>query len=223
MPDPIRTGLILPPTLLDDDTVQLHSPDEVNKLECTGVDEGQREVVQEPVQVTYCFESQQDEDTHSGPISFKWDPYGRDMPRRNCEVKSEWSVEPLAKHLKKVVSQIESNIETDRIPSAEKLDAFVQRLVANTQRLLKHAPRKMRTTLQSLFTCRFKRFWNFARNEKVRSTTPEELKGMLTALIDTLVSEFGVRSDAVQELSRLHAQHHHRNHRPQAVDPCGRS
>lgn len=211
MPDPIRTGLILPPSLLDDETVHVTEtiPEtenaSENKLEEHSVDE----VVHDPVQPCFesqvvqpCFESQGNQvmaEPRPGAISFKWDPYGRDVPRRNCDVKSEWSVEPLAKYLKRVVEQINANIETNRLPTADKLDAFVLRLVGNTHRLLKHAPKKMRQTLHGMLTRRFQRFWNYSRNEKVRSTDPQELKSMLTWLIDALVSEFGVCPDAVEE------------------------
>jgi len=202
MPDPIRTGLMLPPSLLDDETVHVSE----NKLEENCVDSLEAncvdEVAQDSVQISPCFESQVMAEPRPGPISFKWDPYGRDMPRRiiaDGNVKGEWSVEPLAKYLKRVVMQIDANIETHRLPTAEKLDAFVSRLVANTHRLLKHAPKKVRQTLQSMLSRRFQRFWNFARNEKVRSTNPEELKSMLTCLVDALICEFGLSPDAVEE------------------------
>mmetsp|Transcript_106510 Transcript_106510/g.194157 ORF Transcript_106510/g.194157 Transcript_106510/m.194157 type:complete len:432 (-) Transcript_106510:38-1333(-) len=123
----------------------------------------------------------------------KRDPYGRDGhgrdgPRRG-EAK-EWSVEPLAKYLKSVVHQIDTNINNQRLPTAEKLDAFVTRLVANTQRQLRHAPKKTRHAIQAMCARRFHRFWNFARNEKVKATTPEELKCVLICLIEALLSKY---------------------------------
>lgn len=229
MPDPIRTAMMLPASLLDDETVHVSE----SKLEGTCVDEVVHDPVQDPVQdpvdVSPCFDSQVNQVTaepQPGPICFKWDPYGRDVPRRNCEVKGEWSVEPLVKYLRRVVTQIDANIEQKRVPTAEKFDAFVARLMANTHRLLKHTPKKMRQTLQGMLSRRFQRFWNFARSEKVRSATPEELKSMLTCLIEALVSEFGVSPHGPDVLinqytmsperqepqpGRLHVQHHQRS------------
>lgn len=121
-------------------------------------------------------------------LKLKRDPYGRDGPRK-CQAKNEWSPEPLAKYLKGVVSQIDTNIQLNRLPTAEKLDAFVNRLVANTHRQLRHAPKKVRHTLNDLCARRFHRFWNFARNEKVRTTTPEELTSALLCIVEALQSE----------------------------------
>jgi len=127
-------------------------------------------------------------------MPLKRDPYGRDGPRRS-EVKSEWTVEPLAKYLKGVASQIDANLQKHGVPTAEKLDAFVHRLVANTHRQTRHAPKKVRHTLQGLFSKRLMKFWNFVRNEKIRTTTPDELKVALLTLIEGLNSEFGVNPD----------------------------
>jgi len=195
-PDPIRIGHLDDNILslcFEEDTVHVSE----SKLDGNCIDE----VAQDTSQTFTCLESQVNQvmaEPQPGPVSFKWDPYFRDMPRRNCDVKSEWSVEPLAKYLKRVVQQVDANIETHRLPTPEKLDAFVARLVANSHRLLKHAPKKIRQTLHGMLSCRFKRFWNFARNEKVRSTNPEELKSMLTCLVEALVAEFGVSTDEVE-------------------------
>jgi len=126
-------------------------------------------------------------DTRPG-IPLKWDPYGRDGPRR-CEVKCEWSVEPLAKYLKGVASKIDTNVQNHCIPTNEKLDSFVSRLVANTHRQIKHAPKKLRHSLQSMFSTRFRKFWDFVRNEKVKTATPEELKGALISVIEALTAD----------------------------------
>lgn len=129
-------------------------------------------------------------------VAIKWDPCGRDGPRR-CEpkVSKEWSAESLAKYIKSVAAQIEANVQNSCLPTVEKLDAFVFRLVANTHRLMRHAPKKARHTLQSLFSLRFQRFWNFMHNEKVSATTPEELIAGLTSVIEGLVSDVGVNID----------------------------
>lgn len=121
--------------------------------------------------------------------TLKRDPYGRDKPRYSA--KPEWTVDPLARYLRGVVSQIEANLQNHCLPTTEKLDAFVTRLVANTHRQMKHAPRNVRHPLRGIFERRFKKFWVFARNEKIRPTTPEELKNTLTGLIEALSSEFG--------------------------------
>lgn len=134
-------------------------------------------------------------------MPLKRDPYGRDGPRRG-EVKGEWSVESLAKYLKGVASQIDANLQNHCVPTAEKLDSFVQRLVANTHRHTKHAPKKVRHTLQGMFSKRFQKFWNFMRNEKIRSTSPEELKTTLVCLIDSINTEFGVAADLPAQPTR---------------------
>merc|ERR1719436_2346756 len=100
--------------------------------------------------------------------------------------KGEWTVEPLAKYLKGVASSIDANLQKHGCPTSAKLDAFVSRLVANTQRQTRQAPRKDRHTLQGLFSKSLHHFWNFVRNEKIRSTTPEELKVALVFLIEAL-------------------------------------
>lgn len=116
------------------------------------------------------------------------DPYGRDAPR-GCEAHSTWSPEPLAKYLKGVASQIDTNIQNHRLPTSEKLDNFVNRLVAHTHRQLRHAPKGVRHFMKEICTKRFHRFWNFVRNEKVRSTTPEELTSVLVCIVEALVSD----------------------------------
>lgn len=139
--------------------------------------------------VSPIFDSQVTAEPRPGAISFKWDPYGRDVPRFH-EQKQQWSAGTLAKYLKRVVQQIDSNIENKRQPTADKLDAFVARLMGNLHRQLKHAPKKHRPHLQGMISKRFQRVWNFGRNEKVRNTTPEELKIMILNLVDNLLSEF---------------------------------
>jgi hypothetical protein len=212
---------MLPPALLDDETVQQSTTDEVNKFEHQAENPQADHVPREVVSINI-VESQVVPEPLPG-LSFKWDPYGRDAPRRNGDMKGEWSVEPLAKYLKRVAMQIDSNIETHSVPSKEKLDGFVARLVAHTQRLLKHAPKKMRPTLQGLISRRFQRFWIFARNEKVRSTNPEELKGILNCLVEALLTEYGVSPAALEtQEGHLHVPTAHRNHRRAVVDPVGR-
>jgi len=136
-------------------------------------------------------------------MPLKWDPFGRDGSRRP-EVKGEWSPEPLAKYLKGIVLQIDTNVRDGHVPTAERLDAFVSRLVANSQRQLKHAaPRKVRHRLQAMFALRFQKFWNFTRNEKVRTITAEELKWILSGLVENLAnSDFAINSEQQQHLAQ---------------------
>jgi len=98
-------------------------------------------------------------------------------------------VEPLAKYLKGVAQKIDANLRDSQLPTAERLDTFVSRLVVHTQRKLKRAPKKVRHSLQVLFEQRFQKFWNFSQNEKVRATTPEELQRVLTTIVENLASE----------------------------------
>jgi hypothetical protein len=202
MPDPIRTSLILPPALLDDEhPVGGESKQETCIVEVPVVSADPALSADEPIVVC---------DPSPG-MPLKWDPYGRDGNRRWLEFKSSgWSVEPLARYLKCVAMQIDANLRDECLPTTERLEVFVSRLVANTQRKLKQAPRKVKHTLQVLFTRRFQKFWNFARNEKVRATTPEELKWALLTLIENLISEFAVNPDALaQPLAQPKPVHHH--------------
>jgi len=188
MPDPIRTGLVLPPALLDDP-----EPGAEGKVISTG---------------STCDDASTSISETRPGMPLKRDPYGRDAPRR-CEVKAAWSAEPLTKYLKSVVTQITTNLQDKRLPTAEKLETFITRLVANTQRQLKHAPRKVRHALQATFTRLFQKYWNFARNEKVRATTPEELKCTLVSLVEAL-TEFASNPDAVAQPKPVRCVQHNR-------------
>lgn len=127
----------------------------------------------------------------------KKDPLGRDDPGRT-QVRGEWSAEPLAKFLQGIVSQIDANLQNHCVPTSEKLDTFVSRLVANTHRQMKNAPKGIRKVLQGLFAKRFQKIWNFVRNEKVRSISPEELKAALIGLIESLTSDFEVNPEVLR-------------------------
>lgn len=84
----------------------------------------------------------------------------------------------------------DDNLREECVPSAERLETFVSRLVLHTKKQLKHAPKKDRHTLQALFSSRFRKFWDFTQNQKVRSTSPEELKAALVTLVENLIVEF---------------------------------
>lgn len=123
-------------------------------------------------------------------MSLGRDPCGRDRDKH--AERGVWSVAPLANYLKVVAVQIDKNMTDRRTPSAERLDAFISRLVANTKRQLKHAPKRERKSLQDLFSKGFQGFWNFTLNEKVTATTPEDLKWVLISLIENLVGDFNL-------------------------------
>lgn len=189
MPDPIRTSLVLPPALLEGDAESSkiepsHSSGSYSQPSGSTADTTQSQ------QHSTCSES-------GVGITIKWDPCGRDGPRRKTA--SEWSADHLAKYLKSVVSQIDANVSNSCVPSSEKLDSFVFRLVANTHRQMRHAPQKVRHALQAMIGKRFQRFWNFQRNEKLSMTTPEELRTTLTAVVEGLVSDFGVSPDLLAQ------------------------
>eukprot|EP00435_Cladocopium_sp_Y103_P014947 s1451_g3.t1 len=143
-------------------------------------------------------------------MPLRWDPFGRDGARRQ-EVKGDWTPDSLAKYLKGVAVQIDNNLNHGRLPTAERLDAFVSRLVLNSQRQLKHAPKKVRHRLQATFALRFQTFWNFSRNEKVRNISPEELKGILTALVENLSSHHDLTPAEPHTLAQFTMVNHGQN------------
>ncbi|CAK0906638.1 unnamed protein product [Prorocentrum cordatum] len=186
MPDPIRTSLMLPPTLFDDDQVtegkaeqppaessSRETPASAELAACAQPAADPRVVVAEPSAAR----------AQMGPL-LKRDPFGRDVPCRREPPTKEWSVDPLVKYLRGVVQQIEHNIQNHCVPTAEKLDAFVSRLMANTERHVRRAPKKRRHALQVLLSRR-----NFARHENQRVTTPEELKTTLNSVIEDLLRD----------------------------------
>jgi len=124
-------------------------------------------------------------------IPLKRDPYGRDF-FHHFRAKGEWSVEPLAKYVHKVALQIESNLQKERMPTTDKLDAYVSRLVANIHRFIKHAPKKVRNQLQRECSRKLQKFWHFVRNEKMRAIKLQELGNAVTSLDESLISDFGI-------------------------------
>merc|ERR1712032_1329895 len=104
--------------------------------------------------------------------------------------KGEWSAERLANYLRKFTQQIDVHVCARQIPTTDRLDAYISRLVKNIQRHLKHAPKNERHSLNTFCSKRFQAFWNFNRNEKVRTTTPENLRAVLVSVIDHLVSDY---------------------------------
>lgn len=233
MPDPIRTTLILPPALLDDEHVAETKAEGASTWEplpllgvpARGGDaaaEAEGSSVWEPLPLLGGASRLGAESSSGsrgcslaeGPgaeadaaptgsgaprigMPLKRDPYGRDgsSSMRRLETESGWSVKPLAEYLKGVAMQIDTNLRDECLPSAERLETFVSRLVAHTKKQLRHAPKKDRNTLQALFTSRFQKFWDFTQNQKVRSTSPEELKWALVTLVENLFAEFAGSPD----------------------------
>jgi len=235
MPDPIRTTLILPPALLDDEHVAETKAEGASTWEPlpllgvlarAGGTEVEAECVStwEPLPMLggamraavgadvggtcrgVCLADISGTEADAPPagvgaprlgMPLQRDPYGRDgsSSMRRLETKNGWSVEPLAKYLKGVALQIDTNLRDECLPSAERLETFVSRLVSHSKKQLKHAPRKDRHTLQALFSSRFQKFWDFAQNQKVRSTSPEELKWALVTLVENLFAEFAGSPD----------------------------
>lgn len=180
MPDPIRTRSmpILPAALFDEGEHREGEPASVFAVDSERVPSWQR------VQGAAAGDDEASASLVDTRLPVR-DSYDRGAPvpqKVQGPSKSEWTHEPLAKYLKGVAAQIEANLQKHGTPPVEKLDAFIHRLVLNTQRQTRHAPKKVR----HLFSTRLIKFWNFVRNEKIRSTTPEELKASLMNLADSL-------------------------------------
>jgi len=236
MPDPIRTSLILPPALLDDEhTAEAkadgHIAGETSVAGCApeaaGGGSAGMPTLAPSAAIGPSAPSLPPADSASAVTAaavasnagarpgapLKWDPYGRDGFRKPCswgriEAKhASWSVEPLAGYLKDVARQIDSNLRNECLPTAARLDAFVSELVTITQKQLKHAPKKERDTLKTLISGRFQKFWDYKRNQKVRPTTPEELKSTLVTLVE-MFAEFAGNADALR-LAQPKPVHYH--------------
>eukprot|EP00929_Paragymnodinium_shiwhaense_P098604 TRINITY_DN60089_c1_g1_i1.p2 TRINITY_DN60089_c1_g1~~TRINITY_DN60089_c1_g1_i1.p2 ORF type:complete len:449 (-),score=93.94 TRINITY_DN60089_c1_g1_i1:169-1515(-) len=189
MPDPIRTKYVFP-TLLDGVEAAPREPDsskgsDDNLLGSTATSEhrsAQPSVAEPLAQASVT------------------DPCGRDGPRRSTRPKdSEWSAEPLAKYIKSVAAQIEANLQNHFPISTENFDKYVFRVVANTHRQMRHAPRKAKHSLEGLFSKRLEKFWHFMHNKKLKATTPEELRLALCSIVEALVTEFSVNPDIVAQ------------------------
>mmetsp|Transcript_13471 Transcript_13471/g.31947 ORF Transcript_13471/g.31947 Transcript_13471/m.31947 type:complete len:376 (-) Transcript_13471:72-1199(-) len=178
MPDPIRTGII-PPALLADEHVPPADAVRVDQTEQPGAYKVADSEPTDPLPDSRAGNSV------SVGMPLKWDPFGRDGACRQ-DPKAEWTPDSLTKYLKGVAIQIDDNLSRGHLPTADRLDNFVHRLVIYSHRQFKHAPKKVRHKLAATFTTRFQTFWNFSRNEKVRNITPEELKGILLALVENL-------------------------------------
>lgn len=194
MPDPIRTGLAIPPDLLADEPGASADPVAAEQAEHCATSETQTASTSEHP----CL---------SVGAALKWDPFGRDGSRRP-EVKSEWLPEPLARYLRGVAVQIDTNLTQGRMPTSEQLDRFVAKLVTNTKRYIQAAPRKVRHRLQALCALRFHGFWNFTRNEKVKTVTTQELKFAVAGLVENLSKpDFGSSgAEQQQQQQQLLAQ-----------------
>lgn len=146
---------------------------------------------------------------HTQPGAFiKADPFGRDVPRHG-KVKADWSVEPLIKYLKKVLKTVDANLQDKRLPTTEKLDSFVSRLVGQTSRIVERAPKRVRSHLRAVISKSFSRFWNFVRNEKIRVPTPEELHRSLSQLIEAFTEFMASQESLVQPIPARQPTVHH--------------
>lgn len=113
-------------------------------------------------------------------------PPRRDGFSRGSHIKKgKWTIKPLYKYLESVINYINDQQNKKKSPGTEEWDKLVEKLVDNTQKLLKNAPNKERAHLQSQFSQRFQAFWNFESNVKVKTNTPEDLKGVLLDMVDT--------------------------------------
>merc|ERR1719203_2049831 len=140
---------MLPPALFDDDTGEPANGDRAEGL-CTWQ-------VGPILEETPLEEMPQQPPIVSSQLAVadsQRDPIGRDQEpnRRRRPLKGEWSVEPLAKYLKGVASQIDANLQNHGAPTSEKLDVFVERLVFVTQRQTRHAPKKIQQMVRSMFS-----------------------------------------------------------------------
>lgn len=189
MPDPIRTSLMLPPTVFDDDQVT------EGKAEQPLADSSSSRPTPASAELAVCGAGPAADPraTVAEPAAaraqmstlLKRDTCGRDGPcLRDPPTTKEWSVDPLVKYLRGVVQQIEHNIQNHCDPTAEKLEEFVSRLLAKTERLLKRAPKKRRHALQVLLSRR-----NFLRHDNQRATTPEDLKTTMNCVIEDLLRD----------------------------------
>lgn len=200
MPDPIRTSLMLPPTVFDDDQVTegkaaekaAEQPPELADSSSSRITPVSAELPAERSASGALPTTSEPRVVVAEPTAtraqmgalLKRDPFGSDPPIRRDPLNKEWSVDPLVKYIRGVVQQIEHNIQNHCVPTAEKLEEFVSRLLAKTERLLRRAPKKRRQALQVLLSRR-----NFLRHDNQRATTPEDLKATLNYVIEDLLRD----------------------------------
>lgn len=181
MPDPIRTGFILYPALLADE----HAAEITRELVNPGEDAGTH-----PSEVGATANNLVLAEEVTPGLQLKRDPFGRDGAHRSDKPCA--SVNQLSKYVKDVAQQVDTNLRDGRMPTVEKLDAFVSRLVGHLQQHLKQVPRRARLPLEAQITKKFQKFWNFQRNEKVKASnniSVEELNKALICLVEALESD----------------------------------
>lgn len=125
------------------------------------------------------------------PVLQTKDPYGRHPPKAKEDA---WSVEPLAKIMKGAVSQIDGNLQKYGMPSPEKLDSFISRLVSKTKESTNMAPKDAQRNIRRTFASCMQPFWDVAHNQKIKDATPDELKVAISHLIEHVNSEFSTKS-----------------------------
>lgn len=171
MPLPVRSNLILPAALLEGEPGE-EEPD----LEET------EDFVMPAIDM---FENR-------SMRSFKSDPFGRDSSKYIGPKKDEWSLAPLANYMDTITAKIDDNIAKDMPFTDAKFDSFVSRVVSTIRRRTQHAPREMRRRISAILDKKFRKFWNVQRNQKVKNTTPQELKIALVSVIEAFQSEFAM-------------------------------
>lgn len=171
MPLPVRSNLILPAALLEGEPGE-EEPD----LEET------EDFVMPAIDM---FENR-------SMRSFKSDPFGRDSSKYVGPKKDEWSLAPLANYMDTITAKIDDNIAKDMPFTDAKFDSFVSRVVSTIRRRTQHAPREMRRRISAILDKKFRKFWNVQRNQKVKNTTPQELKIALVSVIEAFQSEFAM-------------------------------
>ncbi|CAK0866338.1 unnamed protein product, partial [Prorocentrum cordatum] len=198
MPNPIRKGVLLPPAILGEEPAEeggrrvegaggacgSDAPGQPCGAPGPPLDAGLLEV---PAEVEAAVQ-----ETERPANPFRRERHGRDGPPRHTWGPDfrAWTATPLVRYLKRVALQIDSNVKNKSMPTTDRLDAFVSKLIDQSKRQLRSAPKRVRPMLQHHFVQQFQYYWDFLQNTKVKDITPEELKWSLISLIETLIASF---------------------------------
>lgn len=207
MPNPIRKGVLLPPAILGEEPAEEGGGP---RAECAGGPCGWEAawqlcgahgpplaagLLEVPTEVEAAVQ-----ETERPANPFRRERHGRDGPPRHTWGPDfrAWTAAPLVRYLKRVALQIDSNVRNKSMPTTDRLDAFVSKLIDQSKRQLRSAPKKVRPMLQQHFVQQFQYYWDFLQNTKVNDITPEELKWSLISLIETLITAFKVNPEALE-------------------------
>jgi len=127
-------------------------------------------------------------DDDCGPEWLGSDPFGRDAPA-TARTSPKLALERLSTYVSGVVCKIDDNLRHGLSPSEEKFDRFLSKLVCNMRRRIQDSPRNNRKHLVSIVEKSFVLFWNFRLNQKIRNSSPEELKEALLLINQSLFAE----------------------------------